>query len=177
MKSELTTILKDVKTFTEIWVRSDLRNIDFQIIEIPNRNMPRGDGIESLTLLICPNLFSSTEDAFVTMLKKFIYYNEEWADDQYHGTVESWIDSLGTFWLPEYIKQNTFEVLPSNEFVLSLRENLVRMCGDNNEIPTAAIHDTLNNLNVIGFNNGLLCQDAFGVSTEICFFYSWWIGY
>jgi hypothetical protein len=177
MKSEIITILNDVKTFTEIWVRSDLRNIDFKVIDIPNKDMPRGDGLESLTLMICPNNFSSIEEAFVTTLKKFIYYNEEWADDQYDGTVDSWMDSLRTFWLPEYIKHDSFEVLPSDEFVHSLRKDLIRMCDENNEILFAFIPEALKNLNVIGFNKGLLCQDAFGVSTEICFFYSWWIGY
>ncbi|WP_248928698.1 hypothetical protein [Paenibacillus hamazuiensis] len=100
MKSEITRILNDVKSFTEIWVKSELRNIDFKIIEIPNRDLARGDGIESLTLMVCPNVFSSTEEAFVTMLKKFIYYNEEWADDQYDGTNDSWIDSLSKRQIP-----------------------------------------------------------------------------
>ncbi|UJF33772.1 hypothetical protein [Paenibacillus hexagrammi] len=177
MKAEITRILNDVNSFTDIWVKSDLRNNDFKIIDIPNRNLPRGDGIETLTLMLCPNVFSSTEEAFATMLKKFIYYNEEWADDQYGGTIESWFDPLRTFWLPEYIKQNTFEVLPSDEFVDSLRKDLVRICNKNNEILFTSIPEVLNDLNVIGFNKGLLCQDAFGISTEICFFYSWWIGY
>ncbi|GIO31785.1 MULTISPECIES: hypothetical protein [Paenibacillus] len=175
MLKEISNLLNNSKQLAQIWANVNLKEINFSKIVIPDEDQPRGDGIESLTIISCRNKFTSYEAAFVTLLKKMIYDSEEWHEEQYNDGPEIWEELLDRIWIPEYIKKESFKTCDPTNFLNNLSVDLHRL-----NIPQSVMEDLFENMNdlkVIEFNNGLLCLDIFGLSDDICFFYSWWIGY
>jgi hypothetical protein len=55
MINEIKNLLNNSKVLAEIWANVYLKDINFNKIVIPDEDQPRGDGIESLTIISCRN--------------------------------------------------------------------------------------------------------------------------
>ncbi|NQF17804.1 hypothetical protein HPY31_28475 [Brevibacillus sp. HB1.3] len=180
MPDKLRNLVEYTEVFTEKWLHSQLSQKEIYVIYLPldsvlivegRLNQYVKQGGFTGTLVFAPRKqFTSWEDAFVGVFKKYVHHWESWSDlygDNF--SKEEVVHVLHTYIFPQYVDPNQMKRMNSTVYMENLNKEL-REDGVSEDF-IQFLQPQLSNLEIVSIKDDWDDHAVFGISDSLVFIY------